>query len=133
MRLATIAVIALTIVHCTHEQHSGNQAAVKKHLSAARNFTNDCAASRLASWHVQGSAAGNDCGILFIETPMILEDTIVEAMHYGTGAYDLYRGGVNHFSRARGFRGVAYKDGSGQIWFFGETSQTEAESLRPCR
>ena len=56
-----------------------------------------------------------------------------EAMHYGTGAYGLYAGGVNQFSRDRTFRGVAYKDGSGQLWFYGNVSRAEAESLRPCR
>jgi hypothetical protein len=133
MRLTTIALLAVTIIHCSDEPQLGKRHAVKEHMIAARHFTMDCAGSRLASWNVRGSAAGNDCGILLIETPMILEDAIVEAMQYGTGAYDLYQGGVNHFSRARAFRGVVYKDGSGQVWFFGNLSRVEAESLRPCR
>lgn len=133
MRLTTIALIALTIVHCSDEPRLKNRDTVREHMTAARILTNDCAASRLASWNVRARAAGSDCGVLLIETPMILEDAIVEAMHYGTGAYVLYRGGVNHYSRARAFRGVAYKDGSGQLWFYGNLSRAEAESLRPCR
>lgn len=133
MRLTITALLALTIVHCSDEPQMRNRDAVKEHVVAARRFTMDCAGSRLATWNVHGSAAGNDCGILLIETPMILEDAIVEAMHYGTGAYDLYQGGVNQFSRTRAFRGVAYKDGSGQVWYFGDLSRVEAESLRPCR
>lgn len=129
----TIAVLALAIVHCGDEPHSPAREAIKEHMTAARVFTSRCAASRLASWKVRADAAGGDCGILLVETPMILEDTIVEAMHYGTGSYELYRGGVNQFSRARSFRGVAYKDGSGEVWFYGNLSRTEAESLRPCR
>jgi hypothetical protein len=133
MRFMTIAVLALAIVHCGNDPHSRKPDAVKEHLVAARLFTSRCATSRLASWNVHAAAAGNDCGVLLIETPMILEDTIVEAMHYGTGSYDLYRGGINQFSRGRAFRGVAYKDGSGQLWLYGNLSRTEAESLRPCR
>ncbi|HEV8434128.1 MAG TPA: hypothetical protein VGR95_12000 [Thermoanaerobaculia bacterium] len=133
MRLTTIAVLTLTILHCSDGRRIPPRDAVKEHMSAARMVTKDCAASRLASWNVHASAAGRDCGILLIETPMILEDSIIEAMHYGTGAYDLYRGGVNQFSRDRTFRGVAYKDGSGQLWFYGNLSRAEAESLRPCR
>ncbi|HEX7191164.1 MAG TPA: hypothetical protein VF381_06275 [Thermoanaerobaculia bacterium] len=125
--------IALTIIHCSDDPLLQKPEAVKEYILAARTFTSDCAASRLASWNVRASAAGTDCGILLIETPMILEDAIVEAMHYGTGAYDLYRGGVNQFNRARAFRGVAYKDGSGQLWYYGNLSRTEAESLQPCR
>lgn len=133
MRLMAIAILALTIVHCSDDPRLRRREAVKERMKAAEAVTSDCAASRFASWKVHASAAGNDCGILLIETPMILEDSLIEAMHYGTGAYDLYRGGMNGFSRARAFRGVTYKDGSGQLWFYGNVSRTEAESLRPCR
>jgi hypothetical protein len=131
MRTTITALLAFTMLaHCDQRPERG--ANVKQHVIAARSFTTTCAASRLAGWNVRGSAAGNDCGILLIETPMILEDAVVEAMHYGTGAYDLYKGGVNQFGRARGFRGIAYRDGSGQLWRYGNVSQTEAESLKPC-
>ncbi len=133
MRLMTIAVLALAIAHCGEKPHSPTREAAKEHMFAARILTSRYASSRLASWNVHADAAGNDCRILLIETPMILEDTIVEAMHYGTGSYELFRGGVNQFSRARAFRGVAYKDGSGQLWFYGDLSRAEAEALRPCR
>ena len=133
MRLTTIAVLALAILHCGDAPRLRNREAVQQHMTAARTVTSHCAASRLAGWHVRASAAGNDCGVLLIETPKILEDAIIEAIHYGTGVYDLYDGGVNQFSRARAFRGVVYKDGSGQLWFFGNVSRSEAETLRPCR
>jgi hypothetical protein len=129
----TIAALALTILHCGDEPRSRTRDAATEHVSAARTMTRDCAASRLATWNVRASAAGSDCGILLIETPMILEDSIIEALHYGTDSYRLYAGGVSQFSRERTFRGVAYKDGSGQLWFYGSLSRTEAESLRPCR
>lgn len=131
MRLTITAVVALTLlIDC--DNGPVVRPDIEKHVQAARTFTTDCAASRWAGWNVRGSAAGNDCGILLIETPMILEDAIVESMHYGTGAYDLYKGGINQFSRNRAFRGVAYRDGSGQVWRYGNVSQTEVESLKPC-
>jgi hypothetical protein len=131
MRLMTLAVLALTIIHCSDDPHLRRSQAIKEHMAAARTFTNDCAASHLASLNVEARAAGSDCGVLLIETPRILEDAIIEAIHYGTGAYTLYPGGVNQFSRAQRFRGVAYKDGSGQLWLYGNLSVTE--ELRPCR
>jgi len=134
MRPTTLAFIAvIAIAQCTAKEPPPAVRATKDRIAAARLFTADCARSRLAGWNVQASATGYDCSVLLIETPMILEDAIVEAMHYGIGAYDLYRGGINHFSRERAFRGVAYRDGSGQIWLYGSVSQHEAESLRPCR
>lgn len=133
MRLTAIAVLTLLVIHCTNDDVWNRPPAIKERVVAAQLLTSDCAASRLAALNVRASAAGGDCGILFIETPVILEDAIVEAMHYGTGAYDLYRGGVNQYSRARTFRGVAYKDGSGQLWLYGNVSRSEAESLRPCK
>jgi hypothetical protein len=57
---------------------------------------------------------------------------MVEAMHYGAGAYDIYDGGVQQFLRERAFRGVAYKDGSGRVWTYGAVTQNEAEALVPC-
>jgi hypothetical protein len=134
MRPKTLAVIAvIAIAQCTAEEPVPAARVTKTRIAAARLFTTDCGRSRLSGWNVQASATGSDCGVLLIETPMILEDAIVEAMHYGTGAYDLYRGGINHFSRERDFRGVAYRDGSGRIWLYGSVSQHEAETLRPCR
>ena len=133
MRLTAIAALTLLIVHCTNDDGRNRRPAVKERVAAAQILASDCAASKLAALNVRASAAGSDCGVLFIETPMILEDAIVEAMHYGTGAYGLYQGGVNQFSRRRSFRGVTYKDGSGQLWFYGNVSRSEAESLQPCR
>jgi hypothetical protein len=133
MRLTAIAVLALLAVHCTRDDARTQQPGVKERVVAAQLLTSDCAASRLSALKVHASAAGSDCGILFIETPMVLEGAIVEAMHYGNGAYELYHGGFYQFSRARAFRGVTYKDGSGEVWFYGNVSRSEAESLRPCR
>ena len=133
-KLAIAAVLVTAASHCTRNVPEAPSTAIAKaRVASATLLTNDCAASRLSGWNVRGTAAGTDCGVLLVETPMILEDSIVEAMHYGTGAYDLYRGGIYHFSRSRSFRGVAYRDGSGKTWTYGAVSDDEVAGLKPCR
>jgi hypothetical protein len=102
-------------------------------VTAAHLFTERYSKSRLSAWHVHASAAGADCAILLIDVPIVLEDSMIEAMHYGAGAYDVYDGGVHRFYRERTFRGVAYKDASGRVWTYGAVSPDEARSLAPCR
>lgn len=100
--------------------------------SAASALTDRYAHSALSRWEVRGRAAGGDCSVLYVETSIILEDSMVEALHYGVGAYDVYAGGIQQFSRDRAFRGVAYKDSSGRVWTFGEVSPAEAGVPVPC-
>ena len=109
-----------------------NQAA-DVHVAAADTFTTLYSRSRLSGWKVQARAASADCSVLLIETSIIMEASMIEAMHYGSGAYDVYDGGVQRFYRDRGFRGVAYKDSSGTIWTYGGVTEREAETLAPCR
>jgi hypothetical protein len=102
-------------------------------MLAANALTDRYAQSRLARWEVRGHAAGTDCTVLFVETSILMEDSMVEALHYGAGAYDVYKGGVQQFSRDRSFRGVAYKDTSNRIWTYGEVDAAEARMLGRCR
>jgi hypothetical protein len=100
-------------------------------LADARAFTTRYSQPAIANWNVRARAAGSDCDVLFVETSIILEDAMIEAMHYGAGAYEpIYPGGVQRFSKEHAFRGVAYKDVSGRIWTYGEISPNEA--LTPC-
>jgi len=101
-------------------------------VKAAAILTERYARSRLSAWNILAQAAGDDCSVLIVETPIVLEDSMVEALHYGAGAYDVYHGGVQRFSRDRTFRGVTYKDGSGRLWTYGAVTQSEAEALAPC-
>jgi hypothetical protein len=101
-------------------------------INAAAAFTDRYARSRMTAWKLRAHAAGEDCTVLFIETPIILEDSMVEAMHYGAGAYDVTAGGVQQFSRDRTFRSVTYKDGSGRIWTYGGITPGEAGALKAC-
>jgi hypothetical protein len=101
-------------------------------LAAAHDFTDRYAHSRLSAWKVRGGAAGGDCTVLTVDVSIILDESMVEAMHYGAGAYAVYGGGVERFARDRDFRAVAYRDASGRQWAYG-LAPGEAESLRPCQ
>ncbi len=102
------------------------------HIAAAHDFNDRFAHSRLAAWKVRAVAAGSDCDVLSVDVSIILDESMVEAMHYGAGAYEVYGGGVDRFVRDRSFRGVTYRDASGRQWAYGLTPN-EAESLQPCR
>ncbi len=102
------------------------------HLAAAHDFTDRYAHSRLSAWKIHAGAAGGDCAVLTVDVSIILDESMVEAMHYGAGAYAVYGGGVERFVRDRDFRGVAYRDASGRQWAYG-LAPGEAESLQPCQ
>lgn len=122
------AIAILTVLSCTPNPATSHDLRVRD----ADLFTQRYAQSRLARWNVRASAAGKDCAVLYVETSMILEDSMIEAMHYGAGAYDIHDGGVQQFLRERAFRGVAYKDRSGRLWTYGAVTPTEAERLARC-
>ena len=101
-------------------------------IAAAHAFTRRYAQSRFSGWNIRADAAGTDCDVLFVNTSIILEESMIEAMQYGAGTYDIYDGGVQHFYREQTFRGVAYKDGSERIWTYGAVSVAEAEGMTAC-
>ena len=124
-----LAILILIIAACESNPRpsTGND-----RVTAADAWTRHYAHSRLKKWSLRAHAAGGDCNVLFVETPVLLEDSLIEALHYGTGPYAIYEGrGVQHFSRQRAFRGVAYKDRSGHLWTFGKVSASE--TLNRCR
>jgi hypothetical protein len=99
---------------------------------AAQLFTQRFAHSRFAEWKIRANAAGSDCDVLLVQTPVVMEDAMVEALHYGAGAYGVVNGGVQRFARDRSFRAVAYKDSSGRLWTYGDVTAARAETLKPC-
>jgi hypothetical protein len=103
------------------------------HVTAADLFTRNYAQSKLARWHVQASAAGKDCSILVVKTAVVMDDSMVEALHYGAGAYRVDDRGVYQFYREHSFRGVAYKDPSRKVWTYGDVTAREINSLTPCQ
>jgi hypothetical protein len=102
-------------------------------VAAANAFTDQYAKSRLARWNLKARAAGPDCSVLLVDTSLILEDSLIEALHYGAGAYAVQEGGVQGFCRQRTFRAAVYHDRSGRMWTFGDVQPSEAPGLKPCR
>jgi hypothetical protein len=106
-------------------------------VGAARFFTERYAHSRFSKWDIRATAAGHDCGVLLITTSQVMDDSLVEALHYGAGAYEVVEGGVQGFSRTRAFRGVVYSDPTKRFWTFGAVSKDEIDdeigALMPCR
>ena len=122
--------LAVCLIACAPRQP---QSVREERIAAASLLTRRCAVSRLAKWNIRSSAAGADCSILLVDTSMVLDDSLTEAIHYGTGVYAVVDGGVRHFSRERAFRGVVYRDRTGHVRTYGDLAQGEAEDLRPCR
>ena len=102
------------------------------HIADASSFTERYAKSRFTDWNIRANAAGTNCEVLLIETSILIDETMVEAVHYDGNDYDVYEGGVQSFYKERGFQGVVYKDPSGQIWTYGNVTMREAEQLEPC-
>jgi hypothetical protein len=123
-------ILALVAATCYSRQPSTPQHDAR--VVAANLFTQRYAHSRFAGWKVHASARGSDCGVLLVETGVIMEDSMVEAMHYGAGAYGVVDGGVQRFYRDRSFHAVAYKDSSGHVWAYGDISASEAAMLKRC-
>lgn len=123
--LRTLLCIVL-IAGCTEKQPADH------HVDDAKALTRRFAASRFARWNIRATANGRDCAALVIQTSMLLEDSMVEAMHYGAGAYDTYKGGLKQFTHDHDFRGVAYRDVSGHVWTYEDVSQSEAEGAAVC-
>jgi hypothetical protein len=123
-------VVCLFALACTPRPRTPRDA----RIDAASHLTARCAASRLSQWDIRGRAAGADCSVLLVGTSTVLDDTLVEAIHYGTGAYAVVDGGVRRFARERKFGGgVIYRDRTGRIWTYGGVDRAQAEELQPCR
>jgi hypothetical protein len=104
----------------------------ERRVSDAAVFTKRYAQSPFVAWNVRGHAAGLDCGVLLVETSVVMDDSMVEALHYGAGSYAVVAGGVQRFYRDRDFRAVAYRDLAGHVWHYGDLTPQETKSLKPC-
>jgi hypothetical protein len=130
--LRSLIIGILLIAGCGMRCNARQSSRSDQHVSAAQMLTQRYAASRFNAWHIRATAAGGDCSVLQLQTGIILEDSMIEAMHYGAGTYDTYRGGMQQFLREHAFRGIAYRDVSGRVWIYGKVSPTEAEKFEPC-
>ena len=130
MTLRCLMLLALLAATC--DSHPARTAKRNAHVAAANVFTQRYVRSRFATWNVRASARGRDCDVFFVETGVIMEDSMVEAMHYGAGFYGVIEGGVQRFSRDRSFRAVAYRDSSARIWTYGAITARDAATLKRC-
>ena len=103
------------------------------HVIAATLLTQQYTAPPLDAWHIRATAAGRDCSVLVVQSQVILEDAMIEAMHYGAGPYGAFPGGVKQFTNDHAFRGVIYKDVAGRSWPYGTVTEREQEGVTPCR
>jgi hypothetical protein len=122
---------ALCIVLSCNSRQAASRTNV--HVTAATLLTQRYATSPFAAWHIRATAAGSDCSVLVLQTEIILEDAMIEAMHYGAGAYNTFPGGVKQFTTDHAFRGVIYEDVSGRRWPYGAVTEREKEEVTQCR
>jgi hypothetical protein len=135
MRFCTILLLAtMTVIAC--ESHRADPPRIPiadlDHADSIDRFNQLYAKSRFSHWNMHASAAGSRCDVLFVQAAVLLDEPMIEALHYGAMTYDMYEGGVRQFSRDRAFRGVTYTDPSGRIWTYDAVDIREAEKLTPC-
>jgi len=130
-RIFTMTALATLFFTCTPKPPIADDHKELR-VTAANQLSDRYAHSRLAAWNLHVTAAGADCDVLFVTTPIILEESMVDALHYGAGAYAVCDGGVQRFCRDRSFRGAAYRDASGRIFAYGGITASQATKLRTC-
>lgn len=101
-------------------------------VTAAAMLTARYAREPFTQWKIRADAAGTQCDVLVINTNIILEESMVDALHTGAGAYGVVSGGLRRFSNERAFRAVAYRDATGRVWAYGGVSAEDAVRMRRC-
>jgi len=120
------AICLLSTMHCV--RHS-----LDHHAADANVLTERYAASRFREWHIRATATGRDCAALVIDAHILLDESMIEAMHYGAGSYDTLKGGLKQFMLDHDFRGIVYKDVSGRVWTYDDIKQREIDGEVVCR
>jgi hypothetical protein len=126
-RMTTTIALLLALASCGAPRAHRHNA----HVDAATLLTDRYAHSRIARWGVEATAAGRDCGVLLVRVPVVLDDSMIEWLHYGAGRYGVTEGGVRRFYRDKNFRGVVYRDATGRVWTY-DVSEAEAVVMHPC-
>lgn len=103
-----------------------------RRITAASALTQQYAQSDFARWNIRATAAGQDCRVLLVETSIVMDEAMVEAMHRGTGPYAVKGRGLQHFSRDSAFRAVVYRDPTGRVWPYGDLGAENARAVPPC-
>lgn len=125
--IAGLVAGATTLFAACRSNEGGDRTA---YVAAARTLTHRYAISQLAQWKLQARAAGADCSVLVIQTDVTLADSMVDALHKGDAAYDVYPGGIRQYAQERAFRGVLYRDDTPKWWAYGFSYDNAP--LQPC-
>lgn len=100
------------------------------YVEAADAFRRQCERTGNPGWKLRASAAGIECDVLWIESKVPLDTSMIEAFHYARPTSN--GNAVQLFSEAHRFRGVAYTDSNQRIWTYGAVTRDEVPALRPC-
>lgn len=90
--------------------------AQRSHTADANDLTARYGSSRFAKWRIRGKATGPDGSLLCVSIGIVVDDSMIQALHYGSGLYDVYPGGIQGFMKDRRFRAVTYTDKTGRKW-----------------
>ena len=134
--IATMTTLILAVdseIRTAAPDHVESSVVHRNHAADADELTAEFAHSRFAGWHIRGTAVGNDAAVLCVSIAIVLDDSMVEALHYGGGFYDVTAGGIQGFMRAHRFRGVVYVDKTGRVWKYGLVSASEAHAAEILR
>jgi len=104
----------------------------RERMDAAERFTRIYSKSRFSGWHLKAQVGGADCRVLIVRAAIVLDISMAEAMHYGSGAYDVYSGGVQQFCRDHSLRGTVYTDPTERTFPFDTVTQREVDRLTVC-
>jgi len=129
--ICAVVISALRINH--HNDVIAPSDLERQRIQAADQLTEAYAHSRFADWHIYATAAKEDCSVLLIHvTNLTLEDSLVEGLYYGAGAYGVTPGGLNRYYQDQGFRGLVFNDGSDKMWTYGNVTESEMRKAVIC-
>ena len=124
-RIALVLLFSFLACHANPEHD--------KRVAAAKQLTKRYELSRFSGWKLRARAAGTDCDVLLVQTATVLDDSLVEAVHFGGSDFPMVEGGVHQYYRDRAFRAVVYQDAAERVWTYGALTTIDGESLEPCR
>jgi len=120
-----IALAMILVAACAKAESERQQQ--ERQITAAEELTALYSKSVLVPWGVEAVAAGVDCKVLFVHVAVIMDDRMVEALHYGGGRYSVTPDGLERFYREHGFRGIAYEDDGRRQWVSGDMRRAEKD------
>jgi hypothetical protein len=111
------------------------QATRTRRFEAAEEVTERASNSILSPFEIKGSVAGPQCDLLLVTIGPTMGPPAIESLHEGRVAYgQAFPKGVRALAIDGGFRGTIYRDGVGNLWWFGSNvDKNDAEQARACR